>query len=350
LKVSKKFLNRKYKEKYMKNMKKQTLQNKNSRKVANIAVLGAGGLGMAAANMLSRKTEMRLTAIADKTGFFIDPDGIDPTLLKDKKPGDIGNKTDDSIGEIIKNSGDFDGILLALPNLSNDFIPDIVSRFQESGYNGVMVDALKRSDAVEMIFQLDKCLKESGITYITGAGATPGLLTCAAALAANSFMEVTDVNINFGVGISNWESYRATIREDIAHLEGFDLEIAAKMTCGEIKEELDRRKGILHLHNMEHADDIILEKAGIVSREKVNVGGVVDTKNPRKPVSTTMTLTGKTFEGAISSHRFILGDETTMADNVVGPALGWMKAGIEFHDRGIYGVFGSAEIMPKFVL
>ncbi len=317
---------------------------------ANIAVLGAGGLGTAAANMIAGKKEMRLVAIADKTGCLIDLGGIDPRSLENKKPGDIGEKTEDAIGEIIKNSDSFDGIFIALPNLANDFIPRVALRFAEHGFNGVMVDALKRSQAVEMIFALDARLKAARITYITGAGATPGLLTCAAAIAANSFNEVLGVDINFGVGVGNWESYRATIREDIAHLEGFSLEKAANMTCAEIKEELDKRKGILRLRNMEHADDVLLERAGIVSREKVTVGGVVDTRNPRKPVSTTMTLTGRTFDGAISSHKFILGDETTMAANVVGPALGWMKAGLEFHRRGIYGVFGSAEIMPRFVL
>jgi hypothetical protein len=332
-------------------MKQEILQIPKTRtKVANIGVLGAGGLGMAAARMLAKKKEMRFAAIADKTGFVMDPEGIDPSLLEGQKPGDIGRRTADSVEEMIRNSDELDGIFIALPNLSNDFIPDVVSRFADHGFNGVMVDALKRSGAVELIFDLNEKLKKAGITYITGAGATPGLLTCAAALAANSFMEVTGVDINFGVGVSNWESYRATIREDIAHIDGFDLDKAAKMTCAEIKKELDKRKGILHLYNMEHADDVLLERAGIVSREKVNVGGVVDTRNPKKPVSTTMTLTGRTFEGAVSSHRFILGDETTMAANVVGPALGWMKAGLEFHERSIFGVFGSAEIMPRFVL
>lgn len=323
-------------------------QNRNE--IANIAVLGAGGLGMAAAKILARKKEMRLAAIADKTGYIVDLEGIDPGLLNIKKPGDIGIKTDDAITHIIENSQEFDGIFIALPNLTNSFIPDVVSRFANEGYKGVMVDAMKRSQAVETIFGMDDMIKNAGITYITGAGATPGLLTCAAAIAANSFMEVTNVDINFGVGVSNWESYRATIREDIAHLEGFNLEKAASMTCAEIKNELDARRGILKLHNMEHADDVLLERAGIVSHEKVTVGGVVDTRNPKKPVSTTMTLTGKTFDGAVSSHRFILGDETTMAANVVGPALGWMKAGLEFHERGIYGVFGSAELIPRFVL
>ncbi|MFZ3384370.1 MAG: hypothetical protein WA144_10645, partial [Candidatus Methanoperedens sp.] len=45
---------------------------------ANIAVLGAGGLGMAAAKILGQKKEMRLAAIADKTGYIIDHNGIDP--------------------------------------------------------------------------------------------------------------------------------------------------------------------------------------------------------------------------------------------------------------------------------
>lgn len=316
---------------------------------ANIAVLGAGGLGKAAAAIIAKKKEMKLVAIADKSGMAIDFEGIDPGLLENKKPADLGVRTDDAIGEIINNSDKLDGIFIALPNLSNDFIPGVVSRFAEYGYRGVMVDALKRSQAVEMIFGLDDLLRDAGITCITGAGATPGLLTAAAALAANSFMEVTAVDIDFGVGVSNWDLYRATIREDIAHLDGFNLDKAAKMTCAEIKEELDRRNGILRLSSMEHADDVLLERAGIVSREKVNVGGMVDTRNPRKPVSTTMTLTGRTFDGAISSHKFILGDETTMAANVVGPALGWMKAGLEFHARGIFGVFGSAELMPRFV-
>ncbi len=329
---------------------KQILKTKGKQvNKSNIAVLGAGGLGMAAAKMIAGKKEMKLVAIADKDGYLIDSEGIDLQCLLDKKPCDAGEKTDDPIGAIIRNSDAFDGIFIALPNLTNEFIPEVVSKFAEHGYNGVMVDALKRSQAVEMIFGLDEKIRDAGITYITGAGATPGLLTCAAAIAANSFMEVTGVDINFGVGVANWESYRATIREDIAHLEGFNLKKAAEMTCADIKEELDNRKGILQLHNMEHADDVILERAGVVSREKVKVGGVVDTKNPGKPVSTTMTLTGRTFDGAVSSHRFILGDETTMAANVVGPALGWLKAGLEFHARGIYGVFGSAEIMPRFV-
>jgi len=325
------------------------IKNSTNNQAANIAILGAGGLGMAAIEILAKKKEMKLTAIADKTGCLVDLGGINPQILENKKPGDIGKKTDDAIGEIIKNSENFDGIFIALPNLTNGFIPEVVSRFAEHGYNGVIVDAMKRSRAVEMIFELDDKIRDAGITYITGAGATPGLLTCVAAIAANSFMEVTGVDINFGVGVANWESYRATIREDIAHLEGFNLKKAADMTCAQIKEELDSRKGILHLHNMEHADDVLLERAGIVSREKVKVGGVVDTRNPGKPVSTTMTLTGRTFDGAVSSHKFILGDETTMAANVVGPALGWMKAGLEFHARGVYGVFGSAEIMPRFV-
>ena len=62
-----------------------------------------------------------------------------------------------------------------------------------------------------------------------------------------------------------------------------------------------------------------------------------------------MTLTGKTFDGKISSHKFTLGDETTMASNVLGPALGYLKRAIWMRQHKLYGVFGSTEFMPMIV-
>ena len=191
--------------------------------------------------------------------------------------------SDDPIGEMIALGDSVDGIFVALPNLPNEFIPEIVKRFAEEGFQGVMVDALKRTRAVEKMLELRPLLAERGITYVTGAGATPGLLTAAAALASQSFVEIEDVTIYFGVGISNWDAYRATVREDIAHLEGFDVEIVKKMSDEEIEEELDRRNGILELVNMEHADDVMLQDAGVARAEHVSVGGIVDTRNPKKP-------------------------------------------------------------------
>ena len=100
---------------------------------------------------------------------------------------------------------------------------------------------------------------------------------------------------------------------------------------------------------MEHADDMILERAGVVDRDRVTVGGIVDTRNATKPVSTTVTVTGTTFEGRRSAHTFTLGDETSMAANVCGPAFGYMKAAHWLHSRGVHGVLSSADIMPRFV-
>jgi hypothetical protein len=122
------------------------------------------------------------------------------------------------------------------------------------------------------------------------------------------------------------------------------------MTEGEIEAELERRKGILELVNMEHADDVMLEVAGVCDRRKISVGGVVDTRNARKPVSTTVTIHGITFEGKESQHTFTLGDETSMAANVCGPALGYINAGLWLHDRGLYGVFPSSDLMPRFAV
>jgi hypothetical protein len=38
-----------------------------------------------------------------------------------------------------------------------------------------------------------------------------------------------------------------------------------------------------------------------------------------------------------------------MAANVCGPAFGYLKAGMQLYQRGIYGIFTAAEVMPKFV-
>jgi hypothetical protein len=192
-------------------------------------------------------------------------------------------------------------------------------------------------------------LAAAGITYMTGCGATPGLLTAAASLAAQSYAEVHQVEITFGVGIANWEAYRATIREDIAHMPGYSVEVARAMTDAEVEALLDQTNGILTLENMEHADDVMLELAGICDRDRVKVGGVVDTRNAKKPLSTNVKITGRTFEGKISTHTFTLGDETSMAANVCGPAFGYLKAGIQLHKRGMHGIFTAAEIMPQFV-
>lgn len=318
-----------------------------------IAILGAGGLGKACAKMIDLKKEFSLVAICDKDGYAYNKEGLSGEKIEKIKAGgklfslpNFGKYSKDSIAEIIKFKDEIDGIFIALPNLPNTFIKDVVLRFIDNGFNGVFSDALKRTKAMEELFTLDEKLREKKCTYITGAGATPGLLTTAAALASHSFIEIEEVNIWWGVGIKNWEEYKATIREDIAHLPGFDIEKAKNLTDQEIEKLLNERKGILELHNMEHADDLILEKVGVTSKDKVKVGGVMDTRSSKKPVSTTMTLTGITFDGKRSSHKFILGDETTMAANVIGPALGYLKTARWLKQHGIFGIFPSAQFMP----
>ncbi len=321
-----------------------------------VGVLGFGGLGQAAARVLAPKGEMIWVAAADREGYAYVSEGLNPDVciaayqshgsLGYLQPG--GTLSDRSIHDLIKQAS-VDGYFLALPNLPNTFIASVVTQFIESGWQGVLVDAIKRTSAVEQLLGLKEQLQAAGITYMTGCGATPGLLTAAAALAAQSYAEIHSVKITFGVGIANWEAYRSTIREDIAHLPGYSVEKARAMTDEEVEALLDRTNGILTLENMEHADDLILELAGICSSSSVQVGGVVDTRNPKKPLSTNVQVTGRTFEGKISTHTFTLGDETSMAANVCGPAFGYLKAGIALHRRGIYGLFTAAEIMPQFV-
>lgn len=322
-----------------------------------VGVLGFGGLGQAAAKVLAGKREMILVAVADQKGFAYAAEGLDikeciATYQSQGSVGylePVGTLTNNSIQDLIDTQQPVDGYFLALPNLPNDFIPSVAKQFIAAGWQGVLVDAIKRTSAVEQLLGMKEELQTAGITYMTGCGATPGLLTAAAALAAQSYAEIHKVEITFGVGIANWEAYRATVREDIGHMPGYSVEAARAMSDAEVEALLDKTNGVLTLENMEHADDIMLEVAGIVGRDRVTVGGVVDTRNPKKPLSTNVKVTGRTFEGKISTHTFTLGDETSMAANVCGPAFGYLKAGQQLHQRSIYGIFTAAEIMPQFV-
>lgn len=321
-----------------------------------VGVLGFGGLGQAAAKILAGKQEMTLVAAADHKGYVYQPTGldIDAAISAYHEHNSVGYLasggvlSSNSIKDLVENA-DVDGYFLALPNLPNTFMADVARQFIQAGWQGVLVDALKRTSAVEQLLELQSDLDQAGITYMTGCGATPGLLTAAAAIAAQSYSEIHSVKITFGVGIANWEAYRATIREDIAHMPEYDVAKASAMSDEEVTALLDKTNGIISLENMEHADDIMLELAGICDRDRVTVGGVVDTRNPKKPLSTNVQVTGRTFEGKISTHTFTLGDETSMAANVCGPAFGYLKAGMALNRRGITGLFTAAEIMPQFV-
>jgi hypothetical protein len=326
------------------------------KKTIRVGILGFGGLGQAAARVLAPKQEMIWVAAADREGYVWNAAGLDGErcIAQYRDRGSVGSLepegqlSDRSIQDLIEQAP-VDGYFLALPNLPNTFMAEVAQQFIRSGWRGVLVDALKRTSAMEQIFALKDEFQAAGITYMTGCGATPGLLTAAAAIAAQSYAEIHRVQITFGVGIANWEAYRATIREDIAHLPGYDVERAKAMSDDEVAALLDTTNGILALEKMEHADDLMLELAGICPRDRVTVGGVVDTRNPKKPLSTHVQVTGRTFEGKISTHTFTLGDETSMAANVCGPAFGYLKAGTTLHQRGLYGLFTAAEVMPQFV-
>ncbi len=323
----------------------------------SVGVLGFGGLGQAAAHVIAPKAEMTLVAAADKQGYVYNPEGLDTgvCIAAYRDRGSLGYAEPDgvlsqqSIPELILSAPSVEGYFLALPNLPNTFMASVVRQFIASGWQGVLVDALKRTSAMEQIWTLRDELRAAGITYLTGCGATPGLLTAAAAIAAQSYAEIHSIKITFGVGIANWEAYRATIREDIAHLPEYDVATAQAMTDAEVETLLDKTNGLLALEGMEHADDFMLELAGICHREQVTVGGIVDTRNPKKPLSTNVQVTGRTFEGKRSTHTFTLGDETSMAANVCGPAFGYLKAGISLQHRGQHGLYTAAEVMPQFV-
>ncbi|QLH83511.1 transcriptional regulator [Halosimplex pelagicum] len=260
-----------------------------------------------------------------------------------------GEPTETPIDDVIAESDAIDAVLLALPNLEHDFIPRVAERFADASYEGVLVDVLKRSRVIGMLDDRADTLESSGITFVCGAGATPGFLTGAAALAAQSFVEVESVEIWWGVGLkSGYEDNRGTVREDIAHLDGYDIERAREMSEAEIEDLIEEHDGRLEFHDMEHADDVLLERAGICDAEDVSVGGVLDVRSDEKPTTTTVRVTGTTFDGERGTNTFELDDATSMEANVNGPALGYLKAAVLRNRAGDYGVYGPAEVMPSF--
>lgn len=313
-----------------------------------VAVFGFGGLGKGMARLIPHRPDFKLVAVADSQGYVFNQNGLSLTEAYELEQP-VQSDSDSIISLLKLHAQEIDAVFMALPNLPVEFFADTVQRIvSETGFKGVFVDALKRTEAVERLFDLHEALQAQGVLYVTGAGATPGFLTTVAAVAAHSFVEVLDVNIHFGVGIANWEAYKSTVREDFIHLEGFDAKRVACMSDEEIAEELNVRNGLLKLVDMEHADDVILELAGVCPRDRVRVGGLVDTRNAKKPVNTTVTVTGRTMSGAVGSHQFVVSDEATMVDNVCGPALGFMLRAMEMHQRGFYGLITSADIMPRF--
>ncbi|QPV62977.1 transcriptional regulator [Halosimplex litoreum] len=367
------------------------------------AVLGTGGIGRRTLDVARHKEGLTPVAACDRNGVAVDHSGLDVAELLDATEGNIasgpeadgdtpatpesdyasdggatamdgggngqtasdgvkqagedagivasgqGEPTETPIDDVIDESDAIDAVLLALPNLEHDFVPRVAERFAAAGYEGVLVDVLKRSRVVGMLDDRADTLEDSGITFVCGAGATPGFLTGAAALAAQSFVEVEEVEIWWGVGLkSGYEDNRGTVREDIAHLDGYDIERARELSETEIEELVEEHDGRLEFHDMEHADDVLLERAGICDAADVSVGGVLDVRSDEKPTTTTVRVTGTTFDGERGTNTFELDDATSMEANVNGPALGYLKAAVLRNRAGDYGVYGPSEVMPSF--
>ena len=241
------------------------------------AVLGTGGIGRRALEVSADKSDLIPVAACDRHGVAVDHDGLDVDELLAATEGNIASDggatvegdstgikqagadkgvaasvqadpTESPIDDVIAESDAIDAVLVALPNLEHDFIPRVAERFAEADFEGVLVDVLKRSRVIGMLDDREETLEDAGITFVCGAGATPGFLTGAAALAAQSFVEVHEVDIWWGVGLkSGYEDNRGTVREDIAHLDGYDMETAREMSADEIEAVIDEQIGRAHV-------------------------------------------------------------------------------------------------------
>ena len=78
-----------------------------------------------------------------------------------------------------------------------------------------------------------------------------------------------------------------------------------------------------------------------------SVCGVLDVRSDKKPTTTTVQVTGRTFDDERGMNTFQLDDAKSMEANLNGPALGYLKAAVLRNRAGNHAVYGPAEILPS---
>ncbi len=322
------------------------------------AVIGVGGIGGAVARIMSKKSGFQVVALADKKDLAVNPEGLNVEKVLQIRANkgslaavpDFGFESKDCLASLLEKIPNLPALVLCTPSIPHNLVVQQVKRLVDLGFKGAMVDVLDQTGALAQLLPLDEFIQKSKITYVTGAGCTPGLLTAGAALMAHSFIKVLNITIYFGVGIANYlDRDEASLREVLAGVNKMGAEAAAKLTREEILSLLRERNGILEVKGLAHGDDLLLERSGIARRNEVEVGGRVDTTKDKKPVSTRVTVRGITFDGRETEHTLTLGDETSMFANTAGPAIGYLGRAVDFHNKGVFGLFGSTDLMPLFV-
>jgi hypothetical protein len=137
-----------------------------------VGILGFGGLGQAATGVLAAKQEMLWVAAADQKGYAYSATGLnrDRCISVYREQGSLGylepngTLSSQSIEELVQMAEGVDGYFLALPNLPNSFMASVARQFIKLGWRGVLVDAIKRTSAVELLLELQDELKQDGIT------------------------------------------------------------------------------------------------------------------------------------------------------------------------------------------
>lgn len=126
-----------------------------------VGILGFGGLGQAASRVLAPKSEMIWVTAADRKGYAHNKAGLDAdAALAAYGKGSLGYLepygvfSSNSIQEAIETQTE--GYFLALPNLPNTFMAEVAQQFIRSGWQGVIVDAIKRTSAMKQLLRAQR--------------------------------------------------------------------------------------------------------------------------------------------------------------------------------------------------
>jgi hypothetical protein len=313
-----------------------------------VAVIGLGNLGKAFGQLLPYREDFIWVAAANRTAYCYTASGLSfehEDILSSRM-----TPHPDAAIELLKRHGDqIDAVFLALPNAPTSLYPDFMRRVMcETGFEGVFVDALKRSESIERLLNFNEDFRNRKLLYITGAGVAPGLLTTVAGIAALTFVEVLDISIHLGIQAPENELDTYNTASPYIHVEGYEAKRLASLSPEEMALELECDEERMSYSTRESADDIILELAGVCPRDRVRVTGLVVTRSEQKAIPTSVTITGRTLTGNVCSHRLSLSPETQMLENTCGSALGFMLRGVELYQRSFIGLISSADLMPRF--
>lgn len=162
-----------------------------------IAVLGLGAVGTGLLRMLAAKPELGLvlTAVADSSSALVDPDGLDPAVVLDRKCGLGRCGTSGLTAADVIDSGAYDALVELTPTNAVDGEPAMTHIRSALGLGKHVVTSNKGPVAADLA-GLEALARDAGAALryeATVGGAIPVIHALRGGLAGNTFSSITGI-------------------------------------------------------------------------------------------------------------------------------------------------------------